>query len=202
MPEIPDIIPISDLLRGNSDHNQIDTLTISWALHRVIGLSSPANSNKEEELDHQLRSSKAQILFTVSSDLPTAREAASKDRLAEDRRILCQPPSDESLLESLQTVSQMIGGGCTLSELDELQFTKKQDTRQIAFLCYYGGSLGAPQAIMISHYNEIVNLRQLHLFDRLMKDAFAPHYRDNALCLMPFFPPHICRLVAVCHISI
>jgi acyl-CoA synthetase (AMP-forming)/AMP-acid ligase II len=57
--------------------NTIDVPTVNWAILRLNGVSTPANAAyNATELGHQLKSCKAQALFTVSPLLDVALAAA------------------------------------------------------------------------------------------------------------------------------
>ncbi|KAH8652021.1 4-coumarate-CoA ligase, variant [Ilyonectria robusta] len=181
--------------------NTIDTMTISWALHRVNGLSSPANSvYSADELRHQLETSRAKAIFTVASLLPVALEAAEKHKVNKGHIILCEMPGDHSYPRDFRTVSQLIEEGRHLPALEALAWAKGQGARQTAFLCFSSGTSGVPKAVMISHYNVIANVLQLQVYEQPMRDAIQPNWRDVTVGLMPF--SHIYGLVAVCHIGL
>ncbi|KIW88450.1 uncharacterized protein Z519_11019 [Cladophialophora bantiana CBS 173.52] len=181
--------------------NTIDTLTISWAIHRLNGLSSPANAvYSAEELQYQLDISRATVLFTVPSLLPIALRAVYKCNLNQDHVIICEMPGEPQPPKEYQTVSNLMEQGATLPELDVLRWTKAQGRRQTAFLCFSSGTSGTPKAVMISHYNVIANVLQIQLFEQHIRDAIEPGYRDVTLGLMPF--SHIYGLVAICHTAV
>lgn len=176
-------------------------MTISWALHRVNGLSSPANSvYSADELRHQLETSRAKAIFTVASLLPVALEAAEKHKVNKGHIILCEMPGDHSYPRDFRTVSQLIEEGRHLPALEALAWAKGQGARQTAFLCFSSGTSGVPKAVMISHYNVIANVLQLQVYEQPMRDAIQPNWRDVTVGLMPF--SHIYGLVAVCHIGL
>lgn len=46
--------------------SQIDTMTLAYAIHRLNGIATPANAAySAPELEFQLKSSGAKVLFTV-----------------------------------------------------------------------------------------------------------------------------------------
>src|SRR5437868_7922839 len=72
---------------------QIDIMTLTWAIHRLNGVSSPANAAySADELRHQLVNSGASCLFTVAPLLPVAIEAAAKARIPKERIYICELP--------------------------------------------------------------------------------------------------------------
>lgn len=53
---------------GLSDALQIDSMTLAYAIHRLSGIATPANAAySASELEFQLKSSGATLLFTVNS---------------------------------------------------------------------------------------------------------------------------------------
>ncbi|OQU95217.1 hypothetical protein CLAIMM_01456 [Cladophialophora immunda] len=93
-------------------------------------------------------------------------------------------------------LSQLIQAGYSLAELESIEWSKGQGTRQTAFLCYSSGTSGLPKGVQISHYNVIANVIQIELIDRNFRNQIEPGYRDVTLGLMP--QSHIYGLVAIC----
>ena len=128
---------------------QIDTLTLSWAIHRLAGISSPANAAYSAfELVHQLKSSGAKALFTCVPLLSLALEAASECGIPRNRVYLLSVPKeftgDTVIPKEFKTVESLIQAGGNLPQLEELQWEKGQGAKQTAFLCYSSGTLGLP----------------------------------------------------------
>lgn len=128
---------------------QIDTLTLCWAVHSLSGIITPANAAYSvAELEYQLKSSTAQVLFTCLPLLPQAVEAASNCGIPESHIYLFSIPKEvgggQKLLEKHKTVDQLIKDGQTLPKLDSLKWQKGQGARQTAFLCYSSGTSGLP----------------------------------------------------------
>lgn len=124
-------------------------MTLTWAIHRLNGISSPANAAySADELRHQLTNSGATCLFTVTPLLPTALEAAAKAGIPKERIYICElpdkatggakPPSE------FKTLAQLIKEGSSLPELEPIRWSKGQGARQTAFLCYSSGTSGLP----------------------------------------------------------
>ena len=128
---------------------QIDTLTLSWAIHRLSGISSPANAAYSRfELVHQLKSSGAKALFTCVPLLSLALEAASECGIPRNRVYLLSVPKeitgDAAIPKEFKTVEGLIQAGSNLPQLEELQWNKGQGAKQTAFLCYSSGTSGLP----------------------------------------------------------
>ncbi|KAI9894741.1 MAG: hypothetical protein M1814_002098 [Vezdaea aestivalis] len=129
--------------------NTIDFLTLSWAIHRLSGISSPANAAySTSELTHQLTSSGAKALFTCIPLLPLALEAAAKSGIPKERVFLLDVPpqliSDASAGAQFKSVNDLIRTGETQPPLESLKWSKGQGQRQCAFLCYSSGTSGLP----------------------------------------------------------
>ena len=129
--------------------NQIDLLTLSWALHRLSGISSPANAAYSlEELVHQLKSSGSKALFTCAPLLPTAVAAAAKSGIPKNRIYLLDLPQamlgGKAIPKEFKTIDDLIAEGSKLPTLAPLKWEKGQGARQTAFLCYSSGTSGLP----------------------------------------------------------
>ncbi|KAG7061977.1 4-coumarate-CoA ligase [Colletotrichum scovillei] len=181
--------------------NTVDVMGLSWAVHRLNGISSPANAMyNAEELTHQLVTSKCKALFTVQSLLPVALKAAKAAGIPECYIYLCDMPGQqEARFGQYKTVAELTLQGQTLPRLEPIKWNRGQGQRQTAFLCYSSGTSGLPKAVMISHRNVIANIIQLSLFDQADRDAIAPAYRDIGLGLLP--QSHIYSLIIICHAS-
>ncbi|EXJ79692.1 hypothetical protein A1O3_07973 [Capronia epimyces CBS 606.96] len=189
-----------DKVAGIFALNTIDIMTLSWALHRLNGVSSPANAAyNADELRHQLTNSGAKVLFTVMPLLQTALAAAAKSNIPKKNIYICEMPHDPPIPKEFKTLSQLIKDGESLPELEPIQWSKGQGARQTAFLCYSSGTSGLPKGVMISHRNVIANTMQISAFDKVARDAISPNYHDVALGLLP--QSHIYGLIVICHCS-
>ncbi|MCJ1307613.1 hypothetical protein MMC25_001260 [Agyrium rufum] len=197
-----------DKVLGLYSVNTIDTLTVSWAVHRLSGISSPANSAySTDELAYQLKDSGASALFTCLSFLPNALKAAEKCNIPKSR-IYLLPAAEEALGKQQQpqefkTIDTLIEAGSRLPALESLRWEKGQGARQTAFLCYSSGTSGLPKGVMISHRNVIANVLQISELDQPYRDsqskAAGKEYTDVVLGLLP--KNHIYGLVVVCHLA-
>ncbi|KAI4175363.1 MAG: hypothetical protein LQ343_001738 [Gyalolechia ehrenbergii] len=199
-----------DKVAGVFSVNTIDTLTLSWAIHRLSGISSPANAAYSlTELEHQLRSSGSTALFTCQPLLPLALEAASKCNIPTSRVFVLEVPKEltggQALPKEIKTVNQLIEEGAHLPEVEELKWDNGQGARQTAFLCYSSGTSGLPKGVKISHRNVIANTLQISTYEkpcreRLRKPGDKNIPSEVALGLLP--QSHIYALVVICHATI
>ena len=124
-------------------------MTLTWAIHRLNGVSSPANAAySADELRHQLTNSGATCLFTVAPLLPVALEAAAKAGIPKERIYICEMPEKAAggatAPREFKTLNQLIKEGASLPELEPVKWSKGQGARQTAFLCYSSGTSGLP----------------------------------------------------------
>ncbi|KAI4200928.1 MAG: hypothetical protein LQ350_003614 [Teloschistes chrysophthalmus] len=188
----------------------IDTVTLAWAIHRLSGISSPANAAYSlTELEHQVRSSEATALFTCQPLLPLALEAVSKCNIPKSRVFLLSVPKaiagGQDAPSGFKTIDQLIHDGASLPELEPLRWKKGQGARQTAFLCYSSGTSGLPKGVMISHRNVIANTLQIATFEEPYRQSLKKPGEDRSpseitLGLLP--QSHIYALVVICHASI
>ncbi|OCT54918.1 4-coumarate--CoA ligase-like 7 [Cladophialophora carrionii] len=189
-----------DKVAGVFALNTIDIMTLNWAIHRLNGVSSPANAAyNADELRHQLTNSGAQVLFTVMPLLQTALAAAAKSNIPRHRVYICEMANDPPIPPEFKTLTQLIKEGESLPDLEPIKWEKGQGARQTAFLCYSSGTSGLPKGVMISHRNVIANTLQISLYDKQSREANGPGYREVALGLLP--QSHIYALIVICHAS-
>lgn len=182
--------------------NTIDVMTVNWAIHRLNGISSPANAAyNADEVKYQLENASAQALFTVLPLLDTALAGAKKAGLDRSKvYLLPMPGDDESKYpQDIKTFKQLLEMGKTLPELEPVKWSKGQGARQTAFLCYSSGTSGLPKGVMISHHNVIANTLQIKTYDSKHRDTLGKDYREVALGLLP--QSHIYGLIVICHCS-
>ena len=208
---------------------KIDTLTLSWAVHSLSGISSPANAAySEAELVFQLKSSGSKALFTCLPLLPIALQAAAKSGIPKKNVYLLALPKEFTLglqpPPDCKTVDQLIEHGSSLPPLEPLKWDKGQAARQTAFLCYSSGTSGLPvrmrphyeklladterrlqKGVMISHRNVMANVLQVMAFEKPSRDSRQEPgskytVTDVVLGLLP--QSHIYALVVVCHATI
>ncbi|KAK3166947.1 hypothetical protein OEA41_010072 [Lepraria neglecta] len=196
-----------DKVIGVFSLNTIDTLTLSWAVHSLSGISSPANAAYgRAEIVHQLKSSGSKALFTCLPLLSLALEAAAESGIPRNRVYLLALPKEATGgltgPSDIRTVDQLIEDGANLPALEKLNWEKGQGARQTAFLCYSSGTSGLPKGVMISHRNVISNVLQISTFEKPYRDSMQEPgskygFMEIALGLLP--QSHIYALVVICH---
>jgi acyl-CoA synthetase (AMP-forming)/AMP-acid ligase II len=133
---------------ASTDVRQIDTLPLAWATHRLGGIQTPANAAySSAELEYQLKNSSAKALFTCVPLLETAREAARKSGIPENRIYILEVPekfAGKSTSHGLKTVDDLIREGAKLDRLEPLSWEAGDGALRSAFLCYSSGTSGLP----------------------------------------------------------
>jgi acyl-CoA synthetase (AMP-forming)/AMP-acid ligase II len=128
---------------------QIDYITMTHAVHRLNGIVTPASAAySAPELEHQLRSSGANALFTCVPLLETALTAAKAVGIPEDRIFLLPVPGFEAK-PPFKTIDDLIAEGNDAPELKPLNWIKGQGERQVAYLCYSSGTSGLPVSLIL-----------------------------------------------------
>lgn len=171
-------------------------VTISWAIHRLNGIVTPANAAySAPELTHQLKSSGAKALFVGGPQLQIGLEAAKAAGIPKDKIWLMGMPGFEKA-DGFVTVEDLIAEGAKLSPLDALQWKKGQGERQPAFLSYSSGTSGLPKAVMVSHRNVIANAMQHVAYESVSRKKLGIS-TQTVLGLLPL--SHIYALVVIAH---
>ncbi|KAJ4259697.1 hypothetical protein NW762_007628 [Fusarium torreyae] len=179
--------------------NTIDYITLTHSVHHLNGIVTPASAAySAPELEHQLRSSGANALFTCVPLLETALAAAKAVGLPEERIFLLPVPGFESKAP-FKTIDDLIAEGKDAPELQPLNWIKGQGARQVAYLCYSSGTSGLPKAVQITHRNVISNIMQMTIQDAAGRKAAGVDTQVQ-LGLLPL--SHIYGLVPVAHYGI
>lgn len=179
--------------------NTVDTMTLSYAVHRLSGVVSPANAAySAAELIFQLKNSGATALVTCIPLLETAIEAAKAVSIPKERIYILDMCEEFCGNQSVpfKTVAQLIAAGQGLDELEPLKWEKGQGARQTAYLCYSSGTSGLPKGVMISHVNVIANVLQMSTYERHVREQRPATRRSEVgLGLLPL--SHIYGLVVI-----
>ncbi|KAF6802406.1 phenylacetyl-ligase-like protein [Colletotrichum sojae] len=146
--------------------NTIDTLTVSFATHRLSGASCPISSAYSEmELTGLLKSVNCKALFTCKPLFEQALKCAAAAGISSRHVYLLDlPPQFESGIQvpfSTKSVDRLIKEARSMSPLPRLQWSKGQGARQTAFMCTSSGTSGLPKCVKMSHKGVIANVLQL-----------------------------------------
>lgn len=185
--------------------NTIDTLTLAWATHRLGAAQTPANAAySASELAYQLQDAGAEALFTCSTHLDIALEAARQAGIPPNRVFLMVLPNEtsENLAKSgHMTIDNLIETGKSLPATIPPDWSQGEGAHRPAFLCYSSGTSGLPKGVMISHRNVIANVMQLTAFHAPSShDLAGKRELINVLVLLPL--SHIFGLVFNAHLAI
>lgn len=127
---------------------QIDYLPLTWAVHRLGGIVTPANAQySSSDLAHQLKDSGSRCLFTCWPLLQTAIKAAKDAGIARNRIYLLElpdaPPIGAQNLE-FGSVTELMMLGKQEPSIDALRWNKGEGKRRAAFISYSSGTSGLP----------------------------------------------------------
>ncbi|TKA24319.1 hypothetical protein B0A50_06789, partial [Salinomyces thailandicus] len=188
--------------------NTIDYLTLAWAVHRLGGILTCANAAyNADELEYQLKDSRAKAMFTCVPLYQTAITAANKTQLPKEKIFIL--PMAPAMTQGMsapghKTIEDMIAAGSKLPKLEasDKSWSKGEGARRTAFLCYSSGTSGLPKGVMISHRNVMANTMQMATHEKPSRDKVArelgvSEYTESCLGLLPM--SHIYSLVVACH---
>lgn len=198
-----------DKVIGVFSVNTLDTLPLAWATHRLGGISTPANAAySAAELEYQLKNSGAKCLFTCLPLLATAKTAAKKCGIPDNRIYILEVPKaltgGKDAPAGMKTVEDFVREGAKLDRLEPFILQPGEGAKRTAFLCYSSGTSGLPKGVMISHRNVIANTMQIRAFDApyrktLQQPGTQSEFTENVLGLLPM--SHIYSLIVICHVS-
>ncbi|KAM7222875.1 hypothetical protein V8F06_001773 [Rhypophila decipiens] len=179
--------------------NTIDYLSVLHSVHQLSGIATPANvAYSASELEHQLKSSGAKVLFTCLPVLETALQAAKGAGIPEDKVFIMELPH-HAKHPNFKTVDDLVEMGRSAPSLEPLKWAPGQGARQPAFLCYSSGTSGLPKAVMISHRNVIANILQSSTYEGVARKRKGIE-TERLLGLLPL--SHIYGLVVIGHIAV
>lgn len=127
-------------------------MMISWAIHRLNGISCPANAAySAPELAFQLKNSRASCIFTCDSLYPTAVKAAEAVGIPPSKIYTCPVAGLPPKTQGTKTLEELISRGRLLSRLEKQTWSQGQGKRQTAFICYSSGTSGLPVSFGPEH---------------------------------------------------
>ncbi|KAF4606510.1 hypothetical protein EYR38_000564 [Pleurotus pulmonarius] len=182
--------------------NHTDYPICVWATHTLGAIITPANPGyTPDELVHQLRTTKAALIFVHCDALSTVLTAAKRARIPEDRIVLLHNPQKTTAPHGAENVNDLVTFGLGHdTNYMEKRFKKGESKRHLAFLSFSSGTTGKPKAVSIPHYSVIANIIQIaahyNIGSRISEPCpFSPG--DVATAVLPFF--HIYGLVVNMH---
>ncbi|OAL27098.1 hypothetical protein AYO22_03729 [Fonsecaea multimorphosa] len=170
--------------------NSIDYQTLSWAVHRMDGVVTPANAlYSVSELTYQLKHSGAKCPFASAPQLETALQAASKPGISRKRVYLLELPVEitgkVAVPSDIKTLNQLIQDGSAMVELEPQNWSKGQGKRQVAYLCYSSGT-SAPSTGTVSTPNgDNIRAASAEYIYALTVVCHAAAYRGDAVITFP-----------------
>ncbi|KAJ7075879.1 phenylacetyl-CoA ligase [Mycena belliarum] len=182
--------------------NHLDYPIAIWAAHRVGAIVSPANPDfTRQELEYQLKATKAKLLIAHPDVLNVAIPAAQAYGLAPDR-ILIFDALNNAVSKFVNVDSLVERGLRTSKAFLERRLKRGEGKTKLAFLSFSSGTTGTPKAVAIPHIAVIANVLQLAAHSRINEeygDWNDRRYRpgDTAIGVLPFY--HIYGLVVNLH---
>ncbi|ORY11198.1 4-coumarate-CoA ligase-like protein [Clohesyomyces aquaticus] len=177
--------------------NCIDTPAVTWGCHWAGGVLSPANPGYTvEELAFQLKDSGAKSVVTQLPFIKSAKEAAGKAGIPENRIIIIGDQRDPSGMVKHFTSIRNTSGTARFRR------TKAEPHDDLAFLVYSSGTTGHPKGVMLTHRNIVANVLMLRAGEagKLAWDKGLNGEGDKLLAFLPFF--HIYGLTCLIHQSL
>ena len=162
--------------------NSVDYPVVTFGCLWAGGIVSPANpAYTADELAFQLRDAGAKALVTQVSALETAKEAAKKVGLSEDKIILIGSTT-HPIVKHFTSVSSTTR---TLS----YQRTKIDPKLDLAYLVYSSGTTGLPKGVMLTHENMVCNIQQLKVGESAELDwkGGPDGQGDKVMAFLPFY---------------
>jgi len=137
------------------------------ALRAGVSVTTPNPLYQRDELAHQLRDSRARLLFTVAEQAEKAQGASEADGVAVDQVVIIDDP-DAAV------------GLAAVSSDGPVPHPSIDPAVDIAALPYSSGTTGLPKGVMLTHRNLVANVLQTHGNQKLVED-------DVVLAVLPFF---------------
>lgn len=143
--------------------------TVFHAILRVGGVATTINAlYTSADIAKQLIDSKAKFLFTYSSLVAQAKEAAAQANIAQENIFVLDD------VEGFLSVADLIAEG---KSAPKVLF---DPAAQVAVLPYSSGTTGVPKGVMLTHRNLVANICQI-------RAAMGIRSEDKILAVLPFF---------------
>ncbi|KAL4995753.1 acetyl-CoA synthetase-like protein [Aspergillus recurvatus] len=167
--------------------NSVDTLILSWAIHRIGGacLMMQPTSSAEEIAGHFDRVPPF-AMFASQDLLPLAQEAVRQSSLSElplyrlsVPGAVAEPDQD---LSRITTLDDLIAAAEGLPPVQKGPFSVNEAARRVAYYCTTSGTSGFQRIVAITHENLIASILQASEFLETTREAGS----EVALGFLPF----------------
>ncbi|KUI66323.1 putative 4-coumarate--CoA ligase 1 [Cytospora mali] len=162
--------------------NDVDTPALTFGALWAGGVVSPANPlYTADELAFQLTNSGAKAIVTQVEYLRTAKEAAIKAGVPENRVILLGEKGDpEGRFRHWSSIKPT----AYCSRIAKTEVHPKKD---LALLVYSSGTTGLPKGVCLTHFNVVCNLLQNSALDGHHLRPGPGNMGDRLLGVIPFY---------------
>jgi len=130
-----------------------------------------------EGLEKTGRHFKHVILTNISDSLPALKKAMGRSVLRSVYQKMAVPPTSITRQEGFYKLHELIRTHPPAPP--PVEIIPKED---LALLPYTGGTTGAPKGVMISHYNIMAALTQIHAFFNFLEEG-----REGIVAYMPYY---------------
>ncbi|KAI8048380.1 hypothetical protein BDF22DRAFT_703076 [Syncephalis plumigaleata] len=166
--------------------NDLDyPIMVFGALAAGLTVTTASSYYTVDELVHQLRDSKASILFVDHSLVIPGRKAAALVGIAPENVIVSgihDGHSPDLLFQGNPSVRRLIQEH---EEMDAVRVPDNELNDTVAFICYSSGTTGKPKGVMLTHRNLVANLLQ---YTALECEAWnRDAQQDTYILFLPFY---------------
>ncbi|KAL6886027.1 putative AMP dependent ligase/synthetase [Trichoderma evansii] len=167
--------------------NSVDTLILSWAIHRIGGacLMMQPTSSAEEIAGHFDRVPPF-AMFASQDLLPLAKEAVQRSSLSElplYRLSVAEGATEpDEDLSKITTLDDLIAAAKGLPQVQKVPLSANEATRRVAYYCTTSGTSGFQRIVAITHENLIASILQASEFLTTTRETAS----EVALGFLPF----------------
>ncbi|KAL4815811.1 acetyl-CoA synthetase-like protein [Aspergillus spinulosporus] len=167
--------------------NSVDTLILSWAIHRIGGaclMMQP--TSLAEEITSHLNHVPPFAMFASQDLLPLAQEAVQRSSLSElplyRLSVPGEPAKADQNVSRISTLDNLIAAARGLPPVQKGPLSVNEATRRVAYYCTTSGTSGNQRIMAITHENLIASILQASLFLETTREAGS----EVALGFLPF----------------
>ncbi|THC90238.1 hypothetical protein EYZ11_010299 [Aspergillus tanneri] len=163
--------------------NSVDTLILSWAIHRIGGacLMMQPTSSAEEIAGHFDRVPPF-AMFASQELLPLAQEAVQRSSLSDMPLYRLSVPGGAADLSRITTLDDLIAAAKGLPPVQKGPLSVNEATRRVAYYCTTSGTSGFQRIVAITHENLIASILQASGFLETTREPGT----EVALGCLPF----------------